>query len=53
MQDLLYKIYIVLHSRIGKFHLLAKFLTREQIIPFNIKLGLQDTIDRDVVKMYT
>lgn len=53
MQDLLYKIYIVLHSRIGKFHLLAKFLAQEQIIPFNIKLGLQDTIDRDVVKMYT
>lgn len=42
----------VLHSRMGKFHLLAKILTQEQIILFNIKLGFQDTIGRDVVKMY-
>lgn len=51
MQDLLYKMYFVLYSRMGKFHLLAKILTQEQIIQFNIKLGLQDTIGRDV-KMY-
>jgi len=52
MQDLLYKMYFVLHYRMGKFHLLAKILTQEQIIQFNIKLGLQDTTGRDVVKMY-
>lgn len=51
MQDLLYKMYFVLYSRMGKFHLFAKILTQEQIIQFNIKLGLQDTIGRDV-KMY-
>lgn len=52
MQDLLYKMDFVLHSRMGKFHFLAKILTQEQIILFNIKLGLQDTIGRDVVRMY-
>lgn len=40
MQALLYKIYFVLHSRIGKFHLLAKTLSRGQTIQFSIKLGL-------------
>ena len=32
MQALLYKMYLVLYSKIGKFHLFAKTLTQEQII---------------------